>query len=235
MAIELIAELATAHGGDVNLACDMVRAAADAGAHTVKIQSYTLTHLNPKDPQHDWLKQSCLDEKAHERIIHACQDAKVGFLSTPFDLDALKMLLNRLGVRRLKLASSQPLWGDDSVEIIKSWPWGQHPDYALNKRAGIVQPVALTAIPLYPTPIEAVAAVPLLDGWSDHTIGTAVCKHMISKGAQTIEAHFCLPGESRQMSWDKTPEQLRDIRDWADMVETMQTGVTQRFREMWRA
>lgn len=233
MAIELIAELATAHGGDVDLACDMVRAAADAGAHTVKIQSYTLAHLNPKDPQYAWLSQSVLDEKAHERIIQACRDAKVGFLSTAFDRDALKMLAKQFNIGRFKCASSQPIWtfATDYVEVVKSWAWGHRGATP----SGTMAVTHLTAIPLYPTPIEAVAAAPLLDGWSDHTIGTAACKHMISKGATMIEAHFCLPGESRQMAWDKTPEQLRDIRDWSDMVETMQTGVTQRFREMWSA
>lgn len=233
MSVELIAELATAHGGDVDLACDMVKAAADAGAHTVKIQSYTLQHLNKKDPQHAWLAQSVLDEKAHERIIKACAAAKVGFLSTPFDRESFEMLRHRFQQYRMKVASTQRLWGvgvGRPVVLLKSWPWGQRPDHSEAQRWD-----ALTAIPLYPTPIECVNVAPLLDGWSDHTVGTAVCKHMISKGAKIIEAHFCLPNRSRVMAFDKTPEQLREIRDWADTVETLNTGVSQTFRERWNA
>ena len=230
---ELIAELATAHGGDADLACDMVKAAADSGAHTVKIQSYTLQHLNPKDPQYAWLSQSVLDEKSHERIIKACADAKVGFLSTPFDRESLMMLL-RLRQCRFKIASTQrvPTLVRHDGYFVKSWPWGQRPDSALWPSCIEAH---LTAIPLYPTPIEAVSAAPLLDGWSDHTCGTSVCKHMISKGAKIIEAHFCLPNRSRVMPWDKTPDQLREIRDWADTVETLQTGVSQQFRTRWSA
>ena len=227
--MELIAELATAHGGDVDLACDMVAAAADSGAHTVKIQSYTLARLNPHDPQAAWLTQSYLDEVAHVRLIDACAKCKVQFLSTPFDLDALGMLIN-LGRKRFKVASSSPSpdpgWG---FSWIKSWAWGRQ-----TSSSPIIE-ANLTAIPLYPTPLEAVSVAPLLDGWSDHTIGTAACKHMISKGARIIEAHFCLPGRSRQMPWDKTPEQFREIREWADVVETMTTGVSTQFRTRWSA
>lgn len=229
--MELICELATSHGGDVALACDMVQAAADHGAHTVKIQSYTLARLNPTDPQYDWLVKAHLDERGHVAVMQACEKAKVQFLSTPFDRDSLLMLMG-LKQGRIKIASSQPVWNvsiQAAVCFLKSWPWGKRE----RREERVV--ADLTAIPLYPTPLEAVVVAPLLDGWSDHTIGTAACKHMISKGARIIEAHFCLPGRSRQMAWDKTPAQLREIRDWMDQVATMTTGVSQQFRERWSA
>lgn len=232
MSIELIAELSTNHGGDVDLACDMVSAAADSGAHTVKIQSYTLSKLNPLDPQADWLRQAHLDQAAHERIMKACAAARVQFLSTAFDRDALLMLLE-LGQYRIKVASNQPVWNTEADALVyfyKSWAWGRKPGSWL----GHVEK-HLTAIPLYPTPIEAVIAAPLLDGWSDHMIGTDVCKHMISKGASVIEAHFCLPDRGRRCAWDKTPAKFREMRNWADAVETMTTGVSQTFRDRWRA
>lgn len=228
--IELIAELATAHGGNVDLACDMVQAAADSGAHTVKIQSYTPARLNPQDPQADWLRHAHLDEAAHVTVMKACQRAKVRFLSTPFDRDSLLMLL-KLNQERVKVASSQAIMSGYMVAFVKSWAWGRKPEGYHNRCVE----ADLTAIPLYPTPLETASVAPLLDGWSDHTIGTAACKHMISKGARIIEAHFCLPGKSRQMVWDKTPEQFREIRDWADAVETMTTGVSQQFRDRWSA
>jgi N,N'-diacetyllegionaminate synthase len=231
--MELIAELATSHGGDVDLACDMVAAAADAGAHTVKIQSYTLARLNPKDPQAEWLTQSYLDEAAHVRLIEACAKHKVEFLSTPFDRESFAML-KKLGLWRFKVASTgKPFSEESGLDYVKSWPWGARQEWQGPITKNWI--MHLTAIPLYPTPLEAVSAAPLLDGWSDHTIGTAACKHMISKGARIIEAHFCLPGRSRQMSWDKSPSEFREIRDWADAVETMTTGVSQTFRDRWKA
>src|SRR3990167_1609115 len=103
--VEIIAELATSHGGDVALAEDMIVAAADSGAHTVKIQSYTLARLNPTDPQREWLTKAHLNEAAHERLITCCQKHHVQFLSTPCDRDALLMLI-RLKQGRMKIASS---------------------------------------------------------------------------------------------------------------------------------
>jgi N,N'-diacetyllegionaminate synthase len=106
MRAEIIAELSTNHGGDVALASDMILAAAAAGADTVKIQTYSLDRLNPKDPQADWLRQAHLDRAAHETLIQVAKDAGVQFLSTPFDADSLAML-RELGLKRFKIASSE--------------------------------------------------------------------------------------------------------------------------------
>src|SRR3990167_840792 len=107
--VEIIAELATSHGGDVALAEDMIAAAADSGAHTVKIQSYTLARLNPTDPQREWLTRAYLTEAAHERLIKCCERHRVRFLSTPCDPESLEML-RRLGRQRFKVASNMLPW-----------------------------------------------------------------------------------------------------------------------------
>jgi sialic acid synthase SpsE len=235
MAVELICEIATSHGGNVSLAEEMIAAAADSGAHTVKFQHFTLSRLNKADPQREWLEQSHLDEKATERLMKACQREGVQFLSTPMDREAWQMLRD-LGCTRFKAASTGELLGVGQ-QWIKSWSWGKvAPWRELDKKGGLYDGIVadLTAIPLYPTPLEAVSAVPLLDGWSDHTCGIAACQHMLSKGARIIEAHFCLPGKSRQMSWDKTPQEFREIRDWSDTVQTMVSGVATHFRERWK-
>jgi sialic acid synthase SpsE len=237
MSVELIEECATAHHGNVALAEEMIIAAADSGAHTVKFQHYHLACLNPADPQRAWLEQSYLDATATERLINACHRAGVQFLSTPFDVPSFEMLC-ALGCLRFKVASSGNIPSPTPFKqgFIKSYAWGRYNgvfDARITAR--------LITIPLYPTPLEAVCALPeprLINGWdgySDHTCGIAACQHMISKGARIIEAHFCLPGKSRQMVFDKTPEQFRQIRDWSDQVQTMSTGVSTVFRERWTA
>jgi N,N'-diacetyllegionaminate synthase len=231
---EIIAELATAHGGDIGIACEMIHAAAEAGADTVKVQSYSLDRLNPSDPQAEWLRKAHLDQAAHRTLIECAKAAKVQFLSTPFDPDALTMLRS-LGLTRFKIASSEAerAWWRYDGKYIVSWPWGQK---GCINSAG--RPVCfdadLTAIPLYPTPLECVSQATLLDGWSDHCVGTAACLYALARGARVIETHFTIPG-ARQMAWDKGTAQLMEIRRFAESVATMQTGVSEQFRTRWSA
>ncbi len=231
----LIAELSTNHGGDVDLACDMVRQAAEAGATYAKIQSYSLARLNPADPQKDWLTQAHLDEDAHVRIMAACAEAGIKFLSTPFDADSLKMLRS-LGVREFKIASSESGngWWSLSQQAGERWfisyPWGIAPSNIIAGRD------SLTAIPLYPTPLEAVCRAPLLGGWSDHTVGIRACQWAIANGARVIEVHMRDTLKRGRVSvWDKHPQDIMALRAFADDVETMTSGVATRFRNRWSA
>ena len=229
----IVAELATGHGGDVDLAADMIKAASDAGADLVKLQTYSLEKLNPTDPQKDWLTQSHLDEAAHVKLLKVGQDAGIEVFSTPFDADSLAML-RRLGLTRFKIASSEsshawwePLNGEHWVV---SCPWGK---YRAECKLATVRVTNLTAIPLYPTPLEAVSRAKMLDGWSDHCVGLSACTRAVALGAQMVEVHFCIPGLSRQMPWDKSPSDIQALRDFSEDCATMTSGVSERFRTRW--
>jgi N,N'-diacetyllegionaminate synthase len=236
---ELIAEIATSHGGDVDLACDMIAAARDAGADTVKFQTYSLERLNPTDPQAEWLKQAHLDKAAHERLFEHATNCGLFFLSTPFDYASLQMLRD-LGLTRFKIASSESgndWWRPDlrTAPLVReswcvSYPWG-----VLTPHMNPIPSARLTAIPLYPTPLECIGRVELLDGYSDHCEGIDACLYMLAKGAKVIETHFCLPGKSRVKSFDKDPSQFRQIRRFAESVATMTSGVSETFRTRWSA
>lgn len=231
----LIAECATGHGGDLSIAEDMIAAAADSGADYVKFQTYSLAKLNPRDPQRGWLTQAHLDRAAHERLMAHCQTRGTQFLSTPFDADSLQMLRD-LGLTTFKIASSES--GNDWWSMLAgecwfvSYPWGiVTPDYCERPAHH-----ALTAIPMYPTPLECVGRATLLDGWSDHCASLDACLWAIAQGVQVIEAHLTLgDGRGRRMPWDKTPENIKQIRDFADKIATIRTGVSTQFRERWSA
>lgn len=228
----LVAELATGHGGDLALAEDMIAACAEAGADICKIQSYSLDRLNARDPQADWLRQAHLDQAAHERLMACCERHTVGFLSTPFDKDALQMLRD-LGIRQFKIASSESgrdWWQPrDGERWYISHPWGVE---SRPLRGPIVN---LTAIPLYPTPLECVGRAQLLDGFSDHCEGISAALWAIAQGIQVLEVHVTLAGRSRQLAFDKTPDQIRELKRFAEDCATMHTGVAERFRKRWTA
>jgi N,N'-diacetyllegionaminate synthase len=230
---EIIAELASSHGGDVQIAEEMIAAAADAGCDTVKIQTYG--PCNPRDPQRDWLDQARLYRSAHDRLMDCAQRHGVGFLSTPSDAGSLTML-RELGLTRFKIASSESgnTWWQprDNERWIVSFPWGKYePDTWVSAR----WMTRLTAIPLYPTPLECVERAQLLDGWSDHTEGIDACLYALARGAKVLEVHLCLPGRSRVKSFDKDPSQLRQIRKFAESVATITSGVSETFRTRWSA
>jgi N,N'-diacetyllegionaminate synthase len=229
----LVAELATSHGGDVSLAEDMIKAAADAGCDLVKLQTYSLARLKADDPQAGWLRKSYLDEAAHERLLRAGEEFGIEVFSTPFCTDSLAFLRHKLGLKRFKVASSESANGWYFPQMHEQWiisyPWGFIPDGTPRKHT------ALTAIPLYPTPLECVAAAQPLDGWSDHCEGIAACQWAIAQGAKMVEFHLCLPGRSRVKPWDKSPQQARQLREFADQVCTMTSGVSTIYRERWTA
>jgi sialic acid synthase SpsE len=231
----LVAELATGHGGDVALAGDMIRAAADAGADLVKLQSYTLSKLNPRDPQRDWLTKAHLDTAAHEQLLQVGRDCGIEVFSTPFDAEALQMLRD-LGLKRFKIASSESAsdWWmpTDSEEWVISYPWGNRREFSGPRWPHRVH---LTAVPLYPTPLEAVGRAQLLDGWSDHGVGLSACYRALALGAQMLEVHVTLPGRSRELAFDKTPTELRMLRKFAEDCATMTSGVSEQFRTRWSA
>jgi len=232
MRTRLCAELGTAHHGDVQVAAQMIAAAAEAGCDAVKIQHYGA--VNPRDPQAQWLDQSRLHVDA---IASLCKHAKANgleFWATPFNAVSLREL-RAVGVDRLKIASSEAhadWWQGtyDNAPLVVSWPWGvtaasEWPSKTLH----------LTAIPLYPTPLECVTRATPLDGWSDHVCGLSACYQAIAQGATWVEAHLKVPGLTREREWEKTPADFAALRQFADDIETMRTGVGQVFRDRWLA
>lgn len=236
MRCELIAEMATNWAGDLGLACEMIAVAADAGADICKFQSYQTQYLSPSDPQYDWLKHCELSDGMHAALMAECERRGVKFLTTVFNEQGLERC-KKLGVNAFKIGhaeSSQSWWWLEAynrswIPFYVSWPWGrkQH-RYALNIGLTLTH---LSVATLYPTPPEALAALTLLDGYSDHSEGLDAAKWAIARGATVIEKHFSIPGKGRNQPWDMTVPMLRELRDWADRMAVIQTGT--RHSERW--
>ena len=106
MRTRVIAEVASNHGGDIDFAEECIRQCADVGADIVKFQSYQVKHLNPADPQYDWLKRAELSDADHERLLRRCEKEGVQFLTTAFHEDRVPFLAS-LGIPAIKVGSGE--------------------------------------------------------------------------------------------------------------------------------
>jgi N-acetylneuraminate synthase len=117
----VIAEAGVNHNGSLDIAFQLIDAAKEAGADAVKFQTFTTAGVVVKsaskaeyqkkatgadESQYDMIKKLELDAKAHEKLVARCKQVGIPFLSTPFDLPSLALLLD-LGVPRLKIASGE--------------------------------------------------------------------------------------------------------------------------------
>ena len=117
----IIAEAGVNHNGDINLAKRLINIASMAGADAVKFQTFKSEQLVKKDAkkanyqientgdsesQYEMLKKLELDVDTHKELIEYCNKKKIMFLSTPFDLESIK-LLSDLGLEIFKIPSGE--------------------------------------------------------------------------------------------------------------------------------
>jgi N-acetylneuraminate synthase len=122
----MIAEAGVNHNGDPARALTMVDAAAAVGADAFKIQTFSAEALASEQAakapyqaaaigedgdQRCMLKNLELSADAHEALRERCQAHGIEFLSTPFDLASLRFLVDKIGIARIKLGSSEVTHG----------------------------------------------------------------------------------------------------------------------------
>lgn len=237
----IIAEIGENHIGDMNLAHKMIEEAAKAGADMVKFQSYLASEVADDDPEKDWFARVQLSDGVHRELREYAAKCGIEFLSTPFSLDRAKLLCEGLGLKKIKIASSEMInfrlldYVNEHADIVflstgmattgeikNSLPH-------LNK----VTTYILHCVTQYPTePEDAnLRAITTLKeafpkyhiGYSDHTLGNQAVLTAVALGAEVVEKHFTLdktlPGTDHIISAD--PEELRKLVKGVREVETL--------------
>lgn len=117
----IIAEAGVNHNGSLEMACELVRAAAQAGADWVKFQTFQAARIAaadaPKAPyqiettgrgesQLAMLSRLELSAADHRALMACCEVCGIGFLSSPFDLESIG-LLAALGLTTWKVPSGE--------------------------------------------------------------------------------------------------------------------------------
>ena len=230
---EIVAEIGFNHNGDVSLACEMIKAAASAGADAVKFQTFLASDLALKSSEHyNIIKNGELSLTEHERLIKTAHENGIIFLSTPFSRAGVDML-ESLNISAYKVASmditNSPLLrhiSSTGKPMIVSTGMATISEIAealdVIKQTGRNKVILLHCVSKYPTaPDEAnLKSIPFLKsvfsvpvGYSDHVLGNTVAMSAIAVGASLIEKHFTtdksLPGPDHKISSD--PKELRTL------------------------
>jgi N,N'-diacetyllegionaminate synthase len=222
MTHELIGEVSSNHGGDLELAKAFIWQFKAAGADWIKFQSYQTKHLRRGDPQAEWLAQAELTDDAHFILKAECEKAGVGFLTTVFTADRVPFLVDTLGLKTLKVGSGES--GNAPLcDALRLWPEVRVIASASVGKGPVTRWDWLGCVSRYPVPAWLVAEPGLWDwligtvGWSDHCVGLEGCERAIIRDKRIIEKHVCLPEQKRPMRpWEASIEEFTRLRQFAD-------------------
>lgn len=226
MSVFVIAEAGDNHNGSFELALKLVDAAVEAGADCVKFQTfvteevisikaekaaYQKDNTGNAETQYDMVKKLELSFDQFRKIKKYCEEKKILFLSTPFDIPSIDFL-NEIDIPFWKLPSGEITNLPYLIEIAKT-----HKDIVMStgmanlkeiettldilKKYGAGKVTLLHCNTEYPTPMRDVNLNAMLTlkkefgvsvGYSDHTKGMEVPIAAVALGATVIEKHLTL-------------------------------------------
>lgn len=117
----IIAEAGVNHNGDLDLARQLIDAAAAAGVDLVKFQTFNANRqvtqsaekaayqtqtTDSTESQHEMLRRLELTEAMHHQLITHCVMRNIGFFSTGFDIESVDLLVS-LGQEHFKIPSGE--------------------------------------------------------------------------------------------------------------------------------
>ena len=233
----IVADAATNHGGDIDVAKEMIRVAKECGVDYIKFQSWQTKTMDSKNPAYERMKKKELNDDHHFELIEECKKNNINFLTTCFNHERVDFL-SSLGLNTIKVASTDvgsyrmlTLLRNKFKHIILST--GMSYEDEVRKAVDILKSgdfTLLHCVSLYPTLVHHANLRRMLwlkqftpnVGFSDHTIGTHAAKIAICHGARLIEKHFTLKIDENDVfsKISATPEMLKEICDFAKNYST---------------
>jgi len=216
----VIAEIGINHGGDLAVAKEMVRLAAQAGAECVKHQTHFVEDEMTDEAKsvfppnadisiYEVMQQSALPEEDEIALKAYAEGLGLIYISTPFSRKAADFL-NSIDVPAFKIGSGEA----DHLPLIRHiasfgkpviLSTGMQTIETLDRSVEILRtsgvPFALLECTnLYPSPPEIVSLQGITElkrafpdavvGFSDHSIGPSMALASVALGACIIERHY---------------------------------------------
>lgn len=243
----IIAEAGVNHNGDISLAKKLILEAKNAGADCVKFQTfkaeqivtktspkatYQLKVTDEKESQYEMLKKLELNFTDFQELLDYCEEIKIDFLSTPYNLEDIDFLEN-LGVNGYKVASGQltetpflKALARKGKQIILSTGMANIAEVYLAIQAireeGNSNIIVLQCTTNYPSKIEDANILAMNSikeacgvrvGYSDHVTNNYACFAAVALGAEIVEKHFTLDKlmVGPDHSCSLTPEEFKEM------------------------
>lgn len=214
MKTKIIAEIASSHCGDLELAKSLIRTAAANGADFAKFQDYRAKHVSDSDPDKARYEKYQFPEEWYKILPGYCAEEGIEFLTSCFNVDRAEVLAG-YGLKKIKVASVclsntylLMMCGAHFEEVLASTAMQSKEtvENAADVLASNSKKFTLLACTAeYPTPPEH-AGLKRIDtlknilegqhyasvGFSSHALDLDVPKAAIARGIEYLEVHFSL-------------------------------------------
>lgn len=235
----IIAEVNSSHGGNMDMAMQMIDAASEAGCNCVKFQSWSAESLYSESYYRDhpiakrFVNKFSLKPENLRKLAEYCNQRGVGFSSTPYSEDEVDFLVD-IEVPFIKIASMEldnldfvRYIARKNVPLVLSTGMGEMEEIGKAvqaiKEEGNHDLILLHCVSVYPAKEETICLNNILGlrerfsecpiGFSDHTLGDEVAIGAIILGAAVVEKHLTLDrskiGMDNQMAME--PAQMKEL------------------------
>lgn len=216
----VVVEIGINHGGDLSVAFEMVRLAANSGAECIKHQTHFVEDEMTEEAKSifppnadvsiwDVIKNNSLSPEDEIKLKDFTESLGLIYLSTPFSRKAADFL-NDIGVSAFKIGSGEA----DNLPLIKHiagfgkpiiMSTGMQSVVSIKESVELLEDAGvsyalLECTNLYPSPPEIVSLSGVTElreafpnaivGFSDHSIGPYMALASVSLGACILERHF---------------------------------------------
>lgn len=219
----IVAEIGVNHEGNEDVAHDLIRSAAKAGADAVKFQTYVPEDFISKvQPERvEAVRGRALPHEAFRRLAKTAADAGITFFSTPLGLSDVDFLNDFAPI--FKVASGEMTWtalvqriaATEKPMVISTGLALEHEIRAAVDAVLAIRPQAaedgslmlMHCVSAYPAPAPQAHLANirwLIDrfglpvGYSDHTLGIKACELAVAAGAVALEKHFTYRKEDQK-------------------------------------
>ena len=135
MATFIIAEAGVNHNGELKKALELIDVASEIGADAIKFQTFNASNMVVKNApkaryqelttekgtsQFDMLSKLQLSKEDHHKLLDHSKEKNIRFLSTAFDEESLRFILEHLKVELLKIPSGEITNGPFLLEHAKT-------------------------------------------------------------------------------------------------------------------